>query len=83
MSYHNPYPPNLAPTIVVKPSAQTSAIKIALAIIALLIALGLGLLVLLLIGVETGPGPCVFGVLNANNNMPRDIVDRGWLDRLK
>ncbi len=81
MSYHNPYPPNLAPKFVIKPSAQTSAIKIALAIIALLIALGLGLLVLLLIGVETGPGPFLLGLITATIPVPLYLVLVLWIDR--
>jgi protease PrsW len=81
MSYQYPYSPNLQPTIIIKPSPQTSGIKIALAIIAILIALGLGLLVLLVIGVETGPGPFVLGFITATIPVPLYLMLVLWIDR--
>ena len=77
MSQTNPY----AATIVIKPTAQTSGIRIALAIIALLIAIGLGLLVLLVIGVETGPGPFVLGFIAATIPVPLYLALVLWIDR--
>lgn len=77
MSQTNPY----APTIIIKPPAQTSGIRIALAIIALLIAIGLGLLVLLVIGVETGPGPFVLGFIAATIPVPLYLALVLWIDR--
>ncbi|HEX6731945.1 MAG TPA: PrsW family intramembrane metalloprotease [Pyrinomonadaceae bacterium] len=83
MSYPNPYPQsvNQAPTIVIKPMPQTSAIKIALGIIALLIALLLGLSVLLLIGVETGPIPFLLGFIAATIPVPLYVMLVLWIDR--
>lgn len=86
MSYPNPYlengrPANQAPTIVIKPTAQTSGIRIALGIIALLIALVLGLLVLLVIGVETGPIPFILGFLTATIPVPLYVMLVLWIDR--
>jgi len=77
MNQPNPY----APTIVVKPAAQVSGIRIALAIIALLIAIGLGLLVLLVIGVETGPGPFILGFIAATIPVPLYLALVLWIDR--
>jgi len=77
MSQPNPY----ARTIVVKPAAQISGIRIALAIIALLIAIGLGLLVLLVIGVETGPGPFILGFIAATIPVPLYLALVLWIDR--
>jgi protease PrsW len=81
MSYQDPYTPQYAPTIVIKPSRQTSGIKIALAVVGLLIALALGLLVLLVIGVETGPGPFLLGFITATIPVPIYLVLVLWIDR--
>ena len=81
MSYQNPYTPQYAPTIVIKPSRQTSGIKIALAIVGFLIALALGLIVLLVIGVETGPGPFLLGLITATIPVPIYLVLVLWIDR--
>lgn len=77
MSQSNPY----AATIVLKPTTQTSGIRIALAVIALLIAIGLGLLVLLVIGVETGPGPFILGFIAATIPVPLYLALVLWIDR--
>jgi RsiW-degrading membrane proteinase PrsW (M82 family) len=77
MSQPNPY----APTIVIRPTRQTSGIRIALAVIALLIAIGLGLLVLLVIGVETGPGPFILGFITATIPVPIYLALVLWIDR--
>lgn len=86
MSYPDPYlrnvgPANQAPTIVIRPTPQTSGIRIALGIIALLIALVLGLLVLLVIGVETGPIPFLLGLVTATIPVPLYVMLVLWIDR--
>ena len=85
MSYPDPYlqnfDPSKAPTIALKPTPQTSAIRIALGIIALLIALVLGLLVLLVIGVETGPIPFMLGLVTATIPVPLYVMLVLWIDR--
>jgi protease PrsW len=86
MSYPNPYSQpvptaNQAPTIVIRPTPQTSGIRIALGIIALLIALVLGLLVLLIIGVETGPIPFLLGFIAATIPVPLYVMLVLWIDR--
>jgi protease PrsW len=80
LSYQNPYA-NLQPTIVIKPTRQTSGIKVALAVVAVLIALALGLLVLLVIGVETGPGPFLLGLITATIPVPIYLMLVLWIDR--
>jgi RsiW-degrading membrane proteinase PrsW (M82 family) len=77
MSQPNPYPA----TIVLKPTTQTSGIRIALAVIGLLISIGLGLLVLLVIGVETGPGPFILGFIAATIPVPLYLALVLWIDR--
>ena len=72
---------NEAPTIIIRPSPQISAIKIVLAIAAMLIALVLGLLVLLVIGIETGPVAFMLGLLTATIPVPLYIVLVLWIDR--
>ncbi|HSE33129.1 MAG TPA: PrsW family intramembrane metalloprotease [Pyrinomonadaceae bacterium] len=74
-------PTQYSPTIVLKPTAQVSGIRIALALIALLIAIGLGLLVLLVIGVETGPVPFVLGFITATIPVPLYLALVLWIDR--
>lgn len=86
MSYPNPYSQpvptaNQAPTIIIRPTPQTSGIRIALGIIALLIALVLGLLVLLIIGVETGPIPFLLGFIAATIPVPLYVMLVLWIDR--
>jgi RsiW-degrading membrane proteinase PrsW (M82 family) len=83
MTFPNPNPQNLNPTlpIVIKTSPQISAIKIALAILAILIALMLGLLVLLVIGIETGPVGLILGLLAAMIPVPLYVVLVLWIDR--
>jgi RsiW-degrading membrane proteinase PrsW (M82 family) len=82
MTYPNPnFPnPNL-PTLIIKPSPQTSAIKIALASVAILISLILGLLVLLVIGIETGPVALILGLVAATIPVPIYVVLVLWIDR--
>jgi protease PrsW len=82
MSFPNPYlQPNQAPTITIKPPAQMSLIRLALALIAILIAVFLGLLVLLVIGLETGPVAFLLGVVTATLPVPIYIVLVLWIDR--
>jgi protease PrsW len=86
MSHPDPYPQpvapaNRAPTIIIRPTPQTSGIRIALAIVALLIALVLGLLVLLVIGVETGPIPFLLGFIAATIPVPLYVMLVLWIDR--
>lgn len=86
MSFPNNYPQqfpaaNQAPTISIRPSAQTSLIRIAFIFIASLIALFLGLLVLLLIGIETGPVAFLLGLVTATIPVPLYIVLVLWIDR--
>ncbi|PWT90694.1 MAG: PrsW family intramembrane metalloprotease [Blastocatellia bacterium] len=78
---NNPLYSNRAPTIVIKPTAQTNVIKVALGIIAALIALLLGLLVLLVIGIETGPVAFLIGLVTATIPVPFYVVLVLWLDR--
>jgi protease PrsW len=82
---NNPQFPNqaggFAPTIVVKPSGHSNAIKIALGITAALIALFLGLLVLLLIGFETGPIALLIGMVCATIPVPIYVTLVLWIDR--
>ncbi|MFN2531736.1 MAG: PrsW family intramembrane metalloprotease [Pyrinomonadaceae bacterium] len=78
----NPYPrANQAPTIIIKPTPQTSMIRIALACIAALVALLLGLLVLLVIGIETGPVALLVGMITATLPVPVYVVLVLWIDR--
>lgn len=72
---------NHAPTIVIRSSPQTSAIKVILAILAVLIAMILGLLVLLVIGIETGPIAFMLGLLTATIPVPLYIILVLWIDR--
>lgn len=86
MTTPDPYFQNLAgasqsPTIIIRASPQTSAIKVILAILATLIALVLGLLVLLVIGIETGPVAFMLGLLTATIPVPLYIVLVLWIDR--
>jgi len=83
MTFPNPNLPNphLVPTIVIKNSPHTSAIKIALGIVAMLIAAILGLLVLLVIGIETGPVGLILGLLAAMIPVPLYVVLVLWIDR--
>ena len=84
MTTPDPYFQHLAsqsPTIVIRSSPQSSAIKIILAILAMLIALFLGLLVLLVIGIETGPVAFMLGLLTATIPVPLYIVLVLWIDR--
>jgi RsiW-degrading membrane proteinase PrsW (M82 family) len=70
-----------APTIVVRPSPQISAIRLVLAIVAVLVALVLGLLVLLVIGIETGPVALLLGLVTATIPVPLYVVLVLWIDR--
>lgn len=70
-----------APTIVIKPLPQRSAVKIALAAVAILTALLFGLLVLLLIGIETGPIALLIGLVTATLPVPLYVVLVLWIDR--
>src|SRR6202040_3038811 len=72
---------NFAPTVVIKPSGHSSAIKIVLGITAALIALFLGLLVLLLIGFETGPVALLVGMVCATIPVPIYVTLVLWIDR--
>src|SRR5690349_7068210 len=83
MTFPNPHlpNPNLVPTIVIKSSPHTNAIKIALGIVAALIAAILGLLVLLVIGIETGPVGLILGLLAAMIPVPLYVVLVLWIDR--
>jgi protease PrsW len=72
---------NATPNVVVRSSAQISAIKLAFAITAILIALVLGLLVLLVIGIETGPIAFLLGLITATIPVPIYIVLVLWIDR--
>jgi RsiW-degrading membrane proteinase PrsW (M82 family) len=77
----NTPPMNQAPTIIIRSSPQTSAIKVILAILAMLVVLVLGLLVLLVIGIETGPVAFMLGLLTATIPVPLYIVLVLWIDR--
>jgi protease PrsW len=82
MSFPNPhqgYSPT--PAFAMRPSTQTSAIKVVLAIVAILIALVLGLLVLLIIGLETGPVAFLLGLISATIPVPIYVVLVLWIDR--
>lgn len=82
MSVPNPYlQSQLAPTIAIKPPAQMSLIRLALALITILIAVFLGLLVLLVIGLETGPVAFLLGLVTATLPVPIYIVLVLWIDR--
>jgi RsiW-degrading membrane proteinase PrsW (M82 family) len=70
-----------APTIVIKPSGHSNAIKIALGITAALIGLLLGLLVLLLIGFQTGPVALLVGMVCAMLPVPIYVTLVLWIDR--
>ena len=70
-----------APTIVIKPSGPSNAIKIALGITAALIGLFLGLVVLLLIGFETGPVALLIGMVFATIPVPVYVTLVLWIDR--
>ena len=70
-----------APTIIVRPSPQISAIRLVLAIVAVLVALVLGLLVLLVIGIETGPVALLLGLITATIPVPLYVVLVLWIDR--
>ena len=72
---------NRTPTIRIKPTPQTSVIKIAVGVIAALIGLLLGLLVLLVIGFETGPVAFLIGFISATIPVPIYLVLVLWLDR--
>ena len=78
-----PNPPysNLAPTIIIAPSANKNAIKIVVGIAAALAALLLGLLVLVLIGFETGPIGLLVGLLTATIPVPLYLLLVLWIDR--
>ena len=73
--------PAFAPTIVIKPSGHSNAIKIVLGITAALIALFLGLVVLLLIGFETGPVALLVGMVFATIPVPIYVTLVLWIDR--
>ncbi len=66
---------------VIKPSAQMSVIRLALAAVVILLALLFGLLVLLLIGAETGPLALLVGFVAATLPVPIYIVLVLWIDR--
>ncbi len=72
---------NFVPTVAVRASGHTGAIKIALGVTAALVALLLGLVVLLLIGVETGPLPLLIGMIFATIPVPIYVTLVLWIDR--
>jgi RsiW-degrading membrane proteinase PrsW (M82 family) len=74
-------PPNLPPTIIIKPAPKTRAIKVILGIVAALAAMLLGLLVLLLIGFETGPVALLIGIISATLPVPLYLLLVLWIDR--
>jgi RsiW-degrading membrane proteinase PrsW (M82 family) len=70
-----------APTIVLRPSSKTGAMKVMLGVFAGLVALLLGLIVLYLIGDETGPVALLAGLIFATLPVPVYITLILWLDR--
>lgn len=72
-----------APTVVIRPPAKLSAMKVMLGIFAGLVALLVGLIVLYLIGVETGPVALVAGLIFATLPVPIYISLILWLDRFE
>ncbi|MBV9210007.1 MAG: PrsW family intramembrane metalloprotease [Acidobacteria bacterium] len=70
-----------APTVVIRPSNKTGAMKVMLIVFASLVALLLGLIVIYLIGVETGPVALLAGLIFATLPVPIYITLILWLDR--
>lgn len=77
--YHNAT--NLTPTIALRRTPQSSAIKVAVAIVGVLVATLLGLLVLLVIGFETGPVAFMVGLIAATIPVPIYVIVVLWIDR--
>jgi RsiW-degrading membrane proteinase PrsW (M82 family) len=73
--------PPVTPTVQIRPSAHSTAIKIVAAIVGILIALLLGLVVLLLIGFETGPVGLLIGFVAATIPVPLYVILVLWVDR--
>lgn len=76
-----PQTPSFVPASSLRPSSQTSVLKIVIGIATALVALLLGLLVLLLIGFETGPVGFLIGLVAATLPVPLYLVLVLWLDR--
>ncbi len=73
--------PNQAPTIIIKPPKNVSAIKVLLGIAAALVVLLIAMIVLLLIGFETGVMPLLIGMVAATIPVPIYVVLVLWIDR--
>lgn len=80
-NFQIPTPPNLAPTLVIKPSGHTGVIKVVLALAAVLFAVLLGLIVLALIGFETGIVGLLIGFIVATIPVPIYLILVLWIDR--